>query len=108
MSTLLLNNTGTTEHPIFGLVGYRGEELGWDADQQVARTLGIMGQRAREDAADPAFCSWAQYIGLGVPGQLSDMGVVEAAYANVKGALRFQRDEVTGAGVGNYPAEEVV
>jgi hypothetical protein len=108
MSTLLLNNTGTTDHPIFGLVGYRGEELGWDADQQVARTLGIMGQRVREDAADPAFCSWAQYVVGGVPGQLSDMEAVEAAYSHVKGALRFQRDEVTGAGVGNYPAEEVV
>ena len=108
MPTLQLVNTGTSDHPVFGPVGFRGEELGWDADQQVVRTLGIMGQRVREDASDPGFCSWAQYVVGAAPGQLSDMDVVEAAYSHVKGALKFQRDEVTGAGVGGYPTEEVV
>jgi hypothetical protein len=108
MPTLQLINVGTANHPTFGPVAWTGEDIGWDADQQVARTLGIMGQRVREDAADPGFCYWAQQIVGAVPGEIPDMDVVEAAYSHVKGVLQFQRDEVTGAGVGNYPAEEVV
>lgn len=106
MATLTLTNTGTADHPVFGPVTYRVEDIGWDADGQVMRTLGVMGERVREDIADPAFCSWVQ-IGS-EPGVLDDLAVVGAAYFHVKGALSFQRDEITGAGVGGYPAGEVV
>lgn len=108
MPTIDFANLGTSDHPLFGPVSYRVEDIGFDADGQVYRTLGVMGERVREDASDPAFCSWAQRVVGASPGELDDMAVVGAAYYHVKGALRFQRDEVTGAGVGNYPAEEVV
>ena len=108
MSTIDFSNTGTSDHPVFGPVSYRVEDIGYDADGQVYRTLGVMGERVREDASDPAFCSWAQRVVGASPGELDDMAVVGAAYFHVKGALRFQRDELTGAGVGNYSAEEVV
>ena len=108
MPTLDLANIGTSDHPVFGPVSYRAEDIGYDADGQVYRTLGVMGERVREDASDPAFCSWAQRVVGASPGELDDLAVIGAAYFHVKGALRFQRDELTGAGVGDYPAEEVV
>jgi hypothetical protein len=110
MATLDFANTGTgtSDHPVFGPVQYRAEDIGWDADGQVHRTLGIMAERVREDSSDPEFCSWAQHVIGSEPGVLDDMAVIGTAYYHVKGALSFQRDEITGAGVGGYPTEEVV
>jgi hypothetical protein len=110
MATLDFNNTGTYDHPVYGPVSYRVEDIGYDADGQVARTLGLMGERVREDRADPEFCAWARSASvIGAEfGELPDMEVIDRAYSHVKSAMTFQRDEVTGAGVGNYPAEEVV
>lgn len=108
MPTIDLPNIGTSDHPVFGPVSFTAQDIGYDADGQVYHTLGVMGQRVREDAGDPAFCSWAQRVVGSAPGELDDLAVIGAAYFHVKGALRFQRDELTGAGVGDYPAEEVV
>src|SRR5487761_2119321 len=108
MPTLQLANYGTDQHPVFGPVKYRVEDLGWDADGQVARTMGLMGQRAREDVDDPAFQAWARQVVGAIPGQLPDSMVIERAYQHVKGMLQFQRDEVTGGGIGGWDRNEVV
>ena len=108
MATLQFNNQGTHDHPVYGPVSYLVEDIGWDPDGQVARTLGRMGERVREDRSDPGFCAWCRQVIGAEYGELPDMEVVDRAYAHVKSTMTFQRDEVTGAGVGGYPAEEVV
>lgn len=108
MPTVTLSNQGTVDHPVFGPVAYRVQDIGWDADGQVGKTLALMGERVREDSKDPGFCYWARQVVGFDPGQGRDADVIEAAYGHVKHAIRFQRDETTAAGVGGYPEGEVI
>lgn len=108
MATLNFANTGTSDHPVFGPVSYRVEDIGYDSDGQVARTLGVMGERVREDSRDPGFCSWAQHVIGATPGVLPDMAVVSKAYYHTKQSLTFSRDEPLGAGVGGMSPDDVV
>ncbi len=108
MATLHLQQSGTADHPTFGPVNYKVQDIGWDADGQVVRTLGVMGRCVEEDAQDPEFQAWAYQVVGFVPGQGTDQDVIDAAYAHVKGAIQFTRDETNGAGIGGYPEEEVV
>jgi hypothetical protein len=98
---------GTYQHPQLGEVKYRVQNLSWDPDTQVGQTLGLMLERAAQDSADPWFKQRAQSIaGLG-----SDKARALSLYNHAwkkNGRIRFQRDEVTGGGVGGYGEDEVI
>lgn len=97
---------GRAQHPVYGEVGYRVVDLGNVPDTQVARTIEVMRDRAAEDARDPEFRAWAEGITGGPLANGEDK--IRRAYDHVKGSLRFQRDEVTGAGVVAGLADEEV
>ena len=99
------NVVNIADHPLFGRVRYSAMDLGNWPDEQVARTIGVMQVRTSEDMQDPGFKARAQ--GIADPA-LSDFDKIANAYAHTKGALQFQRDEATGAGVGDIPPEQVI
>lgn len=91
-------------------MSYRVQELGHDADGQVSKTLALMGKRVQEDSKDPGFRYWAEQVIGFTPGSgaYTNQDIIQSAYQHVKHAIRFQRDETTGAGVGGYPEGEVI
>jgi hypothetical protein len=82
-----------------------------------------MGQRVAEDSEDPRFVSRVRrafdvqmYPGIRgtgagkgvIPGTEDEISLCEKVWAHTKAGIKFQRDEVTGDGVGGYPSDEVV
>lgn len=85
-------------------------------DSQVGQTLGLMGRRVAEDSSDPRFLSRVRrefdvrmYPGVsGTTPTPDEISLCEQVWAHTKAGIKFQRDEVTGDGVGGYPSDEVV
>lgn len=110
-------------HPTLGTVRYSVSGMSHDPDQQVQQTLGLMGARVAEDSSDPQFVSRVRHAfdvkmypgmrgtgaGRGViPWSEDEIDLCNQVWAHTKSGIRFQRDEVTGDGVGGYPQDEVV
>lgn len=98
---------GTQYHSQLGEVKYRVQNLSWDPDTQVGQTLALMLERAAQDSADP----WFKARAVGLAGEGSEKSRAYSLYQHAwkkNGRIRFQRDEVTGAGIGGYPEEEVI
>lgn len=88
-----MSGLGVDQHPVLGTVHYSATDIGWDPDTQVARTIAVMRERVAEDGTDPWFVSRAK-------GVVSNCGSaeeqVQRVWEHVKGAIRFNRDELTG------------
>lgn len=98
---------GSQYHPQLGEVKYRVENLAFEPDTQVGQTLRLMLERAAQDSSDPWFKQRAQ----GLAGEGSEKSKAYNLYQHAwrkSGHIRFQRDEITGAGIGGYPEDEVV
>lgn len=93
---------GQDQHPVFGPVNYQIHELGNSPDGQVASTIGIMRERVLEDSQDPGFAARAALL---FPGDMTEEEKVQAVYGHVANAIRFQRDEATGLGMGSTPPD---
>ncbi len=117
------NLQGSVLHHDLGSVKYRVEGMSMNPDTQVNQTLGLMGRRVAEDSSDPFFVSRVRrafdvqmYPGVRgtgagkgvIPGTEDEIGLCEQAWAHTKSGIKFQRDEVTGDGIGGYPSDEVV
>ncbi len=96
-SVQIAPSSGTVNHPLLGPVRYKTREIGWDPDNQVISTIGVMRQDVEEDSKDPWFNSRAQ----GMLSGMDERSQVAAVHAHTKGSIRFQRDETTGEGIGN-------
>lgn len=88
-----------------GEVKFNVRQMSNDPDAQVRQTLGLMRERVAEDSANPQFISRVRRIGAGV---VSELDLCKACWEHTKSNIRFQRDEVTGEGIGGYPSDEVV
>ena len=115
--------SGAAWHPVLGGVSYQVRGMSHNPDSQVRQTLGLMGRRVAEDSSDPQFISRVRRafdvqmypgvrgtgVGKGViPGTEDEIDLCERVWAHTKAGIKFQRDEVTGDGVGGYPSDEVV
>ena len=91
-------------HPTLGSVGYSVSEMSTHPDSQVQQTLGRMGARVAVDSSDPVFMSrvW------NTVNADNEIDACNQVWAHTKGGIKFQRDEVTGAGVGGYSSDDVV
>lgn len=95
----------TVLHPALGEARYSVTQLAANPDGQVGQTLGVMQDRVNQDSKDPAFIQRA--VNLGLKGA-TDWDTCQRVWEHAKRNIKFQRDEVTGAGIGGYPQEEVV
>lgn len=94
-------------HPQLGQVNYRVQNLSWDPDTQVGQTLALMLERAAQDSADP----WFKQRAVSLAGAGSEKTKAYNLYQHAwkkNGRIKFQRDEVTGTGIGVVPEEEVI
>ena len=90
------------QHAILGPGRFQARELTGDPDTQVAQTMRVMGQRVSEDSANPIFQAYAGRVFDGV--DLNDKeAVIDRAYQHVHDSIHFQRDEDSGAGLGDIP-----
>lgn len=64
----------------------------------------IMGQRATEDASNPIFQAFASKIFAGVDPS-DKQAIIARAYGHVRDAIRFQNDEISGAGLDGVPPD---
>lgn len=110
-------DSGVVDHPQFGRVNYRVTHLPVEADPQAMDTIGVMSRKVREDSRNPQFQSWVlrqfsprTYVGVNGVSSVarSESELVDAVHHKVRNSIQFQRDEITGAGVGGYPESEVV
>ena len=111
---------GATWHSTLGAVKYQARNMSNDPDSQVRQTLGLMGQRVAEDSEDPVFVSRVRRAfdvkmrpgmrgtGAVVPGTEDEIDLCEQVWSHAKSGIRFQRDEVTGDGVGGHSSNDVV
>lgn len=99
--------SGTDVHPVLGMVRFNVRELGGDPDGQVGITVGIMRARVLEDVGKPEFKYWVECHVSNWQG-VGDREKVQAVYELVQGAIKFQRDEVTGEGLGGWGSPDVV
>ncbi len=115
--------SGETWHPTMGKVRYNVREMSNNPDAQVGQTLGLMRERVAEDSSNPLFVSRVRRMfdvqmypgvrGMGagkgvIPGTADEISLCEQAWAHTKENIKFQRDEVTGEGVGGFPGDEVI
>lgn len=100
-------SSGTAVHSTLGMGRFRSTELLGNPDAQVAQTMRIMGERVTEDAANPIFQAYAGRVFAGVDPSDKE-AVIERAYDHVSRAIRFQRDEVSGAGLGEFSPTDLV
>ncbi len=99
--------SGTAVHSILGVGRYRVTELGDSPDGQVARTMRRMGELATEDAANPIFQAFAARTFTGI--DPSDKhAIIDRAFDTVRGAIQFQQDEASGAGLGDACPDDLV
>lgn len=82
---------------------YRVEGMSDVPGLQVGQTLGIMRQRAAEDAEVLKPRAMALTAGAS-----STQDKINALYYHTKNNIHFQRDEVTGGGVGGWDEAEVI
>lgn len=94
-------------HATLGTGRFRVTELGDNPDEQVARTMRRMGELASQDAANPIFQAFAARTFAGVDPS-DKQAIIERAYDTVSGAIHFQRDEVSGAGLGDTAPPDLV
>jgi hypothetical protein len=100
-------SSGTAVHATLGPGLYRVTQLSGNPDQQVAQTMRIMGERVKEDALAPAFQEHAARVFDGL--ESSDTPeIINRAYGHVRSAIRFQRDEDSGAGLGDLAPVDLV
>lgn len=99
--------SGTDVHPVLGVVRFNVRELGGDPDGQVGRTVGVMLERVLEDVKDPAFRRWVESRVPNWRG-VTDGEKVQGVYDLVQNSIKFQRDEVTGEGLGGWGSPDVV
>lgn len=102
-----LSGRGTHTHPQFGDVKYSVRDLGDEPGEQVRRTLELMRERVAEDADSPEMRDWV-YSQFDVPMYGGQKRAAENVWAHTKNAIKFQRDEKTGGGVGGFGEDEVV
>ena len=98
--------SGVTAHPIFGEAKYSAYEVSPDPETGVSETINRMRDLVNEDSKRPEMQQWAASI-CGNPAE-SEADVVRRAYRHTQDAIRFQRDEKTGAGVGGYSESDVI
>ncbi len=98
-------SSGMDYHPVLGVVKFSVRELGGDPDGQVGRTIGVMRERVWEDAERPEFRWWVESR---VPQWAGDRDKVQKVYDLVQSSIKFQRDEVTGEGLGGWGSPDVV
>lgn len=92
-------SAGSAMHSTLGAGRFRVTELGNSPDEQVAQTMRIMSARASEDANQPEFKAHSARIFAGTnPSDTRE--IINRAFDHVSGAIRFQRDEESGAGLG--------
>lgn len=118
-----LGRTGETWHPVLGRVNYTVRQMSDNPESQVKQTLGVMRERVAEDSSNPLFVSRVKRMfdvrmypgvrGMGagagvVPGTTDEIDLARRVWAHTKQNIKFQRDEVTGEGVGGFPSSEVV
>lgn len=99
--------SGTAVHSILGAGRYRVTELGDNPDEQVARTMRRMGELATEDASNPIFQAFAARIFAGID-PTDKQAIIERAYDTVSGAIQFQNDEASGAGLGDVAPDDLI
>ena len=99
--------SGTAVHSTLGAGRYKVTQLSSDPDTQVAQTMQIMGQRAKEDAANPIFQEFAGRVFAGIDPADKD-ALIDRAFWVTRDAIKFQRDEVNGAGLGDACPEDLV
>lgn len=102
-----LPSSGVATHATLGAGRYRITDLGSNPDEQVARTMRRMGELATEDAANPIFQAFAARTFAGIDPS-DKRAIVERAYDTVSGAIQFQNDEVSGAGLGDASPPDLV
>ena len=100
-------SSGTAVHSTLGAGRYSVTELGDNPDEQVARTMRRMGELATADATDPIFQAFAARTFAGVD-PTDKLAIAERAFDTVRGAITFQRDEVSGAGVAGIDPGDVI
>lgn len=100
-------SSGMATHATLGHGRYSVTELGNNPDEQVARTMRRMGELCAEDAANPIFQAFAARTFAGV-NPSDKQAIVDRAFSTVKGAISFQRDEVSGAGLGEATPDDLV
>jgi hypothetical protein len=66
-----------------------------------------MGELASEDARNPIFQAFAARTFAGIDPADKD-AIIDRAFERVRGAIRFQRDEVSGAGLGDASPPDLV
>jgi len=66
-----------------------------------------MGELATEDAADPIFQAFANRTYAGIDPS-DKQAIIDRAFETVRGAIHFQRDEVSGAGLGDVAPADLV
>lgn len=96
---------GQAVHPVLGLANYTAREMSIDPDRQVAQTLGVMCERVQEDAKDLEFVQ--RLFSLGLVGR-TQRETCERVWEHAKQNIKFQRDEVTGLGVGGFSEQDIV
>jgi hypothetical protein len=99
--------SGTAVHSILGAGRYRVTELGDFPDGQVVATMRRMGELASEDASNPIFQAFAARTFAGIDPSDKD-AIIDRAFERVRGAIRFQNDEVSGAGLGDVAPSDLV
>lgn len=106
VSSPLLNDLAM--HPVLGKVRYKVTEMGWSPGAQVEQTLSLMSRRVAEDAGNPQFQQWAQYVAPGGEGSDPDQ-VVQDAYYHTANSIQFARDEEIGkaAGIEGVDGEDI-
>ena len=120
MSTATVTATPTPvqhqqhQHPLFGPSVVTGiKELGPYPDEQVEQTIELMRERVRQDSRNPEFQGYARKV-LSVSGGVNGLeeqearGVAERAWAHVKRAIQFKRDEELGGGLGGELGADTV
>lgn len=91
-------------HPQLGRVGYKIHQMSYDPDDQVRQTLNMMRGKVAEDSANPQFLSRVRNL-IPVGNQVEE---AKKVWSHTRNGIKFQRDEVTGAGINGLPEEEVV
>lgn len=99
--------SGTAIHSILGAGRYRVTELGKNPDEQVARTMRRMGELATQDATNPIFQAFAALTFAGID-PTDKRAIIQRAYERVTNAIRFQRDEVSGAGLNGLDTDDLI
>lgn len=89
----------TSYHDQLGDVRYTVRELPGSPDAQVAATVGVMWDRVKQDAQNPAFRAWTEEVLKDAGPNPGQVDVARAVWQHAHTGIRFQRDEGLGAGI---------